>query len=80
MHDDWTPTASGLPREGNVVEFVLDTRFHPIRGTYLLGHFESRWAKYAPPNVRQWRTVSLTSAATQPSRPPAEACFVLSVK
>lgn len=79
MHDDWIPTASGLPSEGNVVDFVLDARFHPIRGTYLLGHFESRWAKYAPPNVRQWRAVSPASAA-MPSGCLPRARLVVSVK
>jgi hypothetical protein len=56
MHLNWTTTAAGLPSDGSAVEFVLDERECPLRGTYALGRFESRWTCYPPTCVRQWRT------------------------
>ena len=53
---DWITTACALPADGDTVEFVLDERECPMRGIYALGRFESRWTRYAPTDVRQWRS------------------------
>jgi hypothetical protein len=52
---NWITTTSALPTDGTPVEFVLDGRECPMRGNYVLGHFESRWSKYEPECVREWR-------------------------
>lgn len=85
MHADWTKTSLALPPEGTPVEFLLDERNCPMRGTYAVGRFESRWNNYAPPSVHQWRALAAGSQATrrigagasvhvlQPRRPVNEA-------
>jgi hypothetical protein len=55
--------ASGLPREGQRVEFVLDNRDVAIIGTYGQRIFQSRWSGYAVENVRAWRYAEAESAA-----------------
>ncbi len=47
--------ATGLPREGQPVDFVLDGRDIPIHGTYAERTFRSRWSGYEIESVRAWR-------------------------
>ena len=54
--------ASGLPREGQRVEFVLDNRDIAISGTYGQRIFQSRWSGYDVENVRAWRYAEAESA------------------
>ena len=51
---------SGLPVEGQSVEFLLDDRSVPIDGTYARQAFQSRWSGYALGRVRAWRSADLT--------------------
>jgi hypothetical protein len=51
----WTQTSTALPRDGALVEFLLENRDSPLCGIYHLGRFESRWFFYAPPQVCRWR-------------------------
>lgn len=55
MEANWINTALALPNDGMPVEFVLDGRECPMHGNYVLGYFESRWARYEPECVREWR-------------------------
>jgi hypothetical protein len=69
MHPNWITTAARLPSDGSAVEFVLDERECPLRGTYALGRFESRWTCYPPTCVRQWRTTQGIAAERTRSLP-----------
>ena len=51
---------SGLPLEGQSVEFMLDDRKVPIDGTYASQAFQSRWSGYALDRVRSWRCADMT--------------------
>jgi hypothetical protein len=62
MQADWTKTATALPPEGTLVEFLLDARNCPMRGIYAIGRFESRWNDYPPPSVNRWRSLGTESA------------------
>lgn len=66
MHSNWTSTAAALPSPGASVEFLLDERECPMRGTYVLGRFESRWTHYAPTSVRQWRSMADAAWSMRP--------------
>lgn len=71
MHAEWTKTSTALPAEGTLVEFLLDERNCPMRGTYATGRFESRWNGYPPPSVNQWRVIASSGDPTHPVRPAA---------
>lgn len=71
MHADWTKTSTALPAEGTLVEFLLDERNCPMRGTYATGRFESRWNGYPPPSVNQWRVIASAGEALHPMRSAA---------
>jgi|GEM_PF-2582533 len=51
---------SGLPHEGQSVEFLLDDRKIPIDGTYARQAFQSRWSGYPLDRVRSWRSADMT--------------------
>lgn len=58
---------TGLPREGQPVEFVLDGRDVPINGTYAEHTFRSRWSGYEIGSVRAWRYADAASVAINES-------------
>ena len=47
---------TGLPKQGQAVEFVLDDRDVAMLGTYDRQMFRSRWSEYAINRVRTWRS------------------------
>lgn len=55
MQADSLTNCLGLPQEGQRVEFVLEDRDVPIRGTYAQQAFHSRWSGYEAERVRFWR-------------------------
>lgn len=57
MDADWVNSSTGLPREGEHIEFVLDNRTVPMHGTYILPTFHSHWADYGVERVRRWRNL-----------------------
>lgn len=67
MQADWTKTATALPPEGTLVEFLLDARKCPMRGIYAIGRFESRWNDYPPPSVSRWRSLGAEPVRTNAS-------------
>ena len=64
MHDQWVGSASGLPQEGQSVEFVLDGREVAMCGTYVERTFRSHWSDYPIERVRSWRPANFDSRDT----------------
>jgi len=63
MSIEWIASSSGLPREGEPVEFVLDGRDVALDGTYVHQLFKSRWSGYEVDRVRTWRSSELQEHA-----------------
>ncbi len=61
MNDQWITTETALPRDGSLVEFLLDARECPMPGVYSLGRFESRWYLYPATRVCRWRAAEPTA-------------------
>ena len=56
MSSAWVASSSGLPCEGESVEFVLDNRSVAMDGRYVQQIFRSRWTSYDIQRVRTWRS------------------------
>lgn len=59
----WVPCSDSLPRDGDLIRFLLDSRDTSIDGTYARGAFRSRWTDYDVSRVRSWRTLDGTKDA-----------------
>ncbi len=57
MHAQWIQSSNGLPREGQQIEFLLESRSIAIEGSYTHQAFRSHWAEYAIDRVRRWRNL-----------------------
>ena len=55
MSAQWVASATGLPHQGESVEFMLDGRDVAMDGTYDRQTFRSRWSGYDVQRVRSWR-------------------------
>lgn len=55
MSANWIHSSKALPREGQHVEFVLDSRNVAMEGIYMHRTFFSHWAEYEVDQVRSWR-------------------------
>jgi hypothetical protein len=55
MSAQWVTSATGLPHQGESVEFMLDGRNVAMDGTYDRQTFRSRWSGYEVQRVRSWR-------------------------
>jgi hypothetical protein len=62
MSTQWVTSATGLPHQGESVEFMLDGRSVPMDGTYDRQTFRSRWTGYDIQRVRTWRLADANSA------------------
>jgi hypothetical protein len=62
MSAQWVTSATGLPHQGESVEFMLDGRSVPMDGTYDRQTFRSRWTGYDIQRVRTWRLADANSA------------------
>jgi len=62
MSAQWVTSATGLPHQGESVEFMLDGRSVPMDGTYDRQTFKSRWTGYDVQRVRTWRLADANSA------------------
>ena len=58
MDAEWINSSTGLPRDGEQIEFELDDRMVAMHGTYALPSFHSHWADYGVERVRRWRNLS----------------------
>lgn len=59
MYAPWVTSSTGLPHEGQPVEFFLDGREVAMDGTYAQRIFRSRWSDYEAERVRTWRSAGL---------------------
>jgi hypothetical protein len=62
MSAQWVTSATGLPHQGESVEFMLDGRSVAMDGTYDRQTFRSRWTEYEVQRVRTWRLADANSA------------------
>ena len=62
----WISSSARLPHAGALIQFMLDDRDVPMKGTYAEGVFRSRWGNYDVGCVRLWRAwdLALSAAAT----------------
>jgi hypothetical protein len=69
----WIATSRKLPREGDALLFVIEYRNIVLRGNYTGCMFKSRWSRYSPVDVSEWRPLDIGAAAAAPDagNPPA---------
>lgn len=81
MNEQWVTTDTALPRDGSLVEFLLDARECPMQGVYALGRFESRWYHYSATRVCRWREAAPAACAREREMPslPQRPGFAASV-
>ena len=58
--NEWVPSAHALPQEGQAVEFVLEYRDIAMRGIFRERVFRTRWSRYEPTAICEWRYVDLS--------------------
>ncbi len=68
MNADWTQSSTGLPREGQQIEFLLESRSVAMEGSYTHQAFHSHWAEYAVDRVRSWRRLREACDLATPAR------------
>jgi hypothetical protein len=56
VHTQWITSSTGLPHEGQHVEFMLDGRDVAMEGAYVRQIFRTRWTGYDIERVRTWRS------------------------
>ena len=66
MDADWINSSARLPRDGEEIEFVLDSRTVAMQGTYTHQAFHSHWAEYATDRVRSWRNFAMKGRSGNP--------------
>lgn len=76
MYADWIKSSTGLPCEGQQIEFLLDYRRVALEGSYTHDVFHSHWAQYTVDRVCSWR--NLTEQCELASPAPNEATPVRS--
>ena len=72
MSAQWVTSATGLPHQGESVEFMLDGRSVAMDGTYDRQTFRSRWTGYDIQRVRTWRLADANSAEAHAPHPVAD--------
>ncbi len=68
MHAQWIKSSNGLPREGQQIEFLLESRSVAMEGSYTHQAFRSHWAEYAVDRVLSWRNLGKVCELTTPAR------------
>jgi hypothetical protein len=71
MSAQWVRSSTGLPNEGDAVEFVLDGREVALAGVYAHRSFQSRWSGYEVQRVCTWRPADMHPSAQEPDHPGA---------
>lgn len=72
MSAQWVTSATGLPHQGESVEFMLDGRNVAMDGTYDRQTFRSRWSGYEVQRVRTWRLADTNSVGAETSHPATD--------
>jgi hypothetical protein len=65
----WISSSARLPHVGTSIQFMLDDRDVPMKGTYAEGVFRSRWGNYDVGCVRLWRAWDLDPSAAAAAMP-----------
>jgi hypothetical protein len=68
MSAQTVPLATVLPREGQLIEFVVDGHDVTIAGTYAEYAFRSYHSAYAIDRVLTWRPMGRSSSVPAPAR------------
>ena len=68
MYADWIFSSNGLPREGQQIEFLLESRSVAMEGSYTHHAFRSHWAEYAVDRVCSWRNLRQVGDLATPVR------------
>lgn len=63
MYTEWIYNSTGLPREGQQIEFLLDYRNVAMAGSYTHQTFRSNWTEYSVDQVLSWRNLRLCDPA-----------------
>ena len=58
MSEDRNQSSNGLPRVGEQIDFVLDSRMVAMHGTNALPAFHPHCSEYGVDRVRSWRKLS----------------------
>ncbi len=66
MNLQWVSCSDSLPREGDLIRFLLDRRDASLDGIYVRGAFRSRWNAYDVGRVRSWRTTDASESGSPP--------------
>jgi len=61
----WIASSTGLPSDGQPIEFLLDHRDVAIDGTYDHQTFRSRWTGYEVDRVKTWRASQNVATAVE---------------
>jgi hypothetical protein len=73
MYSAWTASSTGLPHEGQPIEFLLDDRLTVMDGIYVQRTFRSRWTGYEVERVRTWRSSDSSPSDTRVEGVPCAA-------
>lgn len=65
MQGLWIASSTGLPHNGEPIEFLLDNREVALDGTYDHQTFRSRWAGYEVDRVKTWRSAQNVETAIE---------------
>ncbi len=68
MCSHWVSSSTGLPHEGEQIQFVLDGREVAMNGTYTQQTFRSHWSNYDVARVRRWRSADPDSSVAASAR------------
>ena len=67
----WIATSAALPREGEAVLFVVERRDIVLCGIYDACTFKSRWSRYSPDDVCEWRRLDAEATGSVYNDDPA---------
>lgn len=68
MVEDWINSSTGLPRDGDQIEFAIVDRTVALDGIYSHQAFHSRWAGYGIDRVCSWRKLTKECVLATPAR------------
>lgn len=71
--NSWIATSDELPQDGDAVLFVVEHRCIVLCGIYADCTFKSRWSRYHPGDISEWRHIDVDAserAACEPAKVP----------
>jgi hypothetical protein len=64
--NSWIATSDELPHDGDAVLFVVEHRCIVLCGIYADCTFKSRWSRYHPGDISEWRRIDVDAAERSP--------------